>query len=351
MPSADSIIRVSIIGDAKKLIGAVKDTDKATGGLLKKAGGALLGLAAVDKAFDFVQGAVQESDRLGDAMTRLNISIGEADTAKLSDVAENFSAIGASKQDILELGANFADTATALGVAAPDIADLADNVAATATAMSLLDDSDAAGNVDLITKAAGGSEKAMRALGISIDETEVEARALRDTGKSTAAELTDGEKSTARLNIVLDALKPKLDAATEGTGDLEQHQKSLQAQVETLSAKLGGPLSEALDGVLGFILDEIDAFPGAIEGWKMLGRGVEDFARFAMTPLGNVAQAFRDLLGLTQKINAELGGNRTFQVSPGRAPRNSAISDSSVTRSIQRTSERTGGLGRSQGGP
>ena len=37
MARANSVINVSIIGDAKKLIGAVGDADKATGGLIKSA--------------------------------------------------------------------------------------------------------------------------------------------------------------------------------------------------------------------------------------------------------------------------------------------------------------------------
>lgn len=340
MPSADSIIRVSIIGDAKKLVGALGEADKSTGGLLKSAGKALVGLAVVDKAFDFAGDSLVEADRLGDAMTRLNISIGETDTAKLSDTAENFTSLGLSKQDVLELAANFADLGTNAGIAAPDIADLSDDVAATAGAMSLLDDSDPATNVENIGKAASGSEKAMRTLGITVPETEVTLRALRDTGKKTADQLTDGEKATARLNIVLEKLKPKLDAATTGSGDLEQSQKELEARVETLQAKLGGPLSDALNTVVGFINDEIDAIPGAIHGFEMLGAGIEEFARFVLTPLANVADAINAITGAISRAN-----NTPFQVSPGRAPRGSPGSGTSESRTktaVRRFDERNG---------
>lgn len=356
MSSADSIIRVSIIGDAKKLIGATKEADSATGGMLKKAGTALLGLAAVDKAFDFVQGAIGEADRLGDAVGRLNISIGETDTAKLQDAADDYHSIGLSSQDVLEGAAAFADLGVNAGIARPDIADLADDVAATAAAMSLMDDSDPAGNIDLIGKAAGGSEKAMRALGINMSDAEVEARALRDTGKTTADSLTDGELATARLNIVLDKLKPKLDAATTGHGDLEQSQRDLQAQSEELQAKLGGPLSDALNTVLGFILDEIDAIPHAIDGWKSLGRAIESFGRTALGPLGNVADALRTidrLLDITagKQLGSSDALRRRQPGATGGRSGGGTFSDSAVTQSIQRTAARSGGLGRSQGGP
>lgn len=349
MPSADSIIRVSIIGDAKKLTGALGEADKSTGGLLKSAGKALVGLAVIDKAFDFAQTAVAETDRLGDAMTRLNISIGETNTAKLADAADDYTAIGLSTQDVLEGAAAFADLGTNAGIAAPDIANLSDDVAATAAAMALLDDSDAAGNIDLIGKAAAGNAKAMRSLGINISETDVLAAALAATGKTTAASLTEGEKATARLNLVLAALKPKLDAATTGSGDLEQSQAELQARAETLAGKLGGPLSDSLNTVVGFILDEIDAIPGAIKGWQMLGGAIESFGRHALGPLGNVRDALNGILSLLGQVTAgsQLNSSDTLRRrNPGGRP-----SESTTVRNLQRASERTGGIGRSMGGP
>lgn len=350
MPSADSIIRVSIIGDAKKLTGALGEADRSTGGLLKSAGKALVGLAVLDKGFDFAQGAIEEADRLGDAMTRLNISIGETNTAKLAEAADDYAAIGLSTQDVLEGAAAFADLGVNAGIAAPDIANLADDVTATAAAISLLDGSDVATDIDLIGKAAGGNAKAMRALGINVSEADVTMRALTDTGKTTAASLTEGEKATARLNLVLDALKPKLDAATTGSGDLEQSQKELQARVETLQGQLGGPLSDALNQVLGFIIDEINAIPGAIHGWQMLGGAIESFGRHALGPLGNVRDALNGILNLLGQVTAgsQLNSSDTLR---RRNPGGSFAGEKTIVRAVQRTRERSGGIGASMGGP
>jgi hypothetical protein len=350
--SADSVIRVSIIGDAKKLVGATKEADKSIGGLVKKAGPALAGLAVAAGGFEFAQDSLNEADRLGDAMTRLEISIGKTDAEKLSGIAEDFHNLGLSKQDVLELSAHFADLGTNAGIAAPDIASLSDDVSATAAAISLLDGSDPSANVELLGKAAGGSAKAMKALGINVSEAEVEARALKDTGKKTADSLTEGEKATARLNVVLDKLKPKLDAAKTGSGDLEQSQKDLQAQVETLQAKLGGPLSDALNSVVGFILDEIDAIPGAIEGWKSLGGAIEGFARTVAAPLGNIKDLIDGILGgLTTLGQTPVSTGGGSSGTGGRSTGFGRPSENATTRNIQRTRERSGGIGASMGGP
>ena len=81
MARANSVINVSIIGDAKKLINATKSADKATSGLLssgtKVLGTLAVGAVTVDKAFEFLGDATKEGDRLGDSIFRLNAQIGK----------------------------------------------------------------------------------------------------------------------------------------------------------------------------------------------------------------------------------------------------------------------------------
>lgn len=331
---SDSDVNVHIKGDAKGLKTALGTADKDVAGFAKKALGVGIALVGVREGFEAIGDTLNEADRLGDAMARLDLQLGGDLAKNVADVAGNFSKLGLSKQDVLELGANFADVATALGIADPKIADLADNVAATAAAAGLLNGEDPATIVDQIGKAAGGSEKALKALGVNLSDAEVEARALKDTGKLTADALTDADRATASLELVLEALKPKLDDATTGTGDLEQKQSELQAKVETLSGQLGTALEPALEGVVDFILDMIDAIPHAIDGFEMLGERIEGFARTVLGPLGNV----RDVL---QAIDDALNPGK----GPGNAPKGftaGPFDEDDVWKATQNHNERNG---------
>ena len=87
MARASSVISVAITGDSKKLQGALKGADKGVknfGSSLKGAalgiGAALAGVFAVSKGFDFLQGSLQEADRLGDSVSNLNRIIGKVNT-------------------------------------------------------------------------------------------------------------------------------------------------------------------------------------------------------------------------------------------------------------------------------
>src|SRR5262249_16176956 len=153
---------------------------------------------------------------------------------------------GLSSTQFDTLAAGFADFATATqSIDDQKIAELAPSVVATAQAVSLLGDKNPDEVIGLIEKAAGGSEKAARELGVTID---------KNAGFA------------GNLTSILAQLKPKLDDATTGSGDLEQKQAELNAKWDNAVTTLGENLAPVLTDIVGFINDEIDAIPGAIQG-------------------------------------------------------------------------------------
>jgi hypothetical protein len=306
VPDVVSTILVKILGDAKGLTGALTTADAGLGGTAKKLAGGLIALGAVKLGFDALGDALDQADRLGDATSRLDLQLG-ALAAPLEATAGGFAKLGQSRQDMLELEATFADIGTKAGIADPLIAGSAEQVAKIAAAASLLGDQDAATIVDEIGKAAAGSSKPLGDLGVSLELADVQARALADTGKTSAKSLTDNELAAARLELILEQLQPKLDDVTGSSADLEGGQRALQARIETLSGSIGDKLSPAMAGVLQFINDEIDAIPGAIQGWQLLGKAIEDFGRFALGPLGNVRDALGGIGDLQGNIIRQLG--------------------------------------------
>lgn len=331
MANAVSTILVRILGDAKGLTGALAASDTSLKGTAVKLGAGLVALGAVKKGFDALGDATVEADRLGDATSRLELQLGNL-AEPLESVAGDFVKLGLSRQDVLELGANFADLATKAGIADPLIASTADDVAAVAAAASLLGDQDPETIVDLIGKAAGGATKPLGELGVSMSEAEVEARALRDTGKTSADALTDNELAAARLEIILEQLRPKLDEVAGSTGDVEGKQRELQARVETLSASIGEKLAPAQEAVLGFLNDEIDAIPHAIDGFGLLGDAIGRFADQSFLGLAKVSDILGTIVGALPGVNSLVGAG---QIAGDR-------SESNTVRSQQDFDERNG---------
>lgn len=271
MARADSTVRVNIIGDAKSLIKAAAKSEAAVGGIGKsalKVGGIIAGAFVTDAVLDFGQSALNEADRVGDAAGILEAQLGDL-AQPIIDAADEFDRLGASEGDMLELEVAITNVGTALGLTKEQLAGTATEAATTAAALALITDTDADTWIDQIGKAAGGSERALKALGVSVTDTEVEARALAMTGKDTADALTDSELAAARLELILEKLAPRLTEVTTGTGDLEQKQRALQAKMETLSGKIGEHLEGPLNDLLEWVIS-------GITGFEMLGDALAD---------------------------------------------------------------------------
>lgn len=305
MARADSTVRVNVIGDAKSLQTAAKKSESAIGGIgkaAKIAGGAIIAGFAADAVLDFAQTALSESDRIGDATARLEAQLGDL-SAPLINAANGFEKLGQSRQDVLELEARFTDLAKAAHLSGEEIAGSAPKVVEAASALALLGigGGDAATVLDLIGKAAGGGSKPLKELGIDLSDTEVQARALADTGKSSASALTDQELAAARLSLIMEALQPRIAAVTEGSGDLEQKQSELQAKFETLTGKIGQGLEGPLTSLLSWINEGID-------GLGELGLFVEYVDKTIRDALGPIAQMADALADLLNQIDEALKG-------------------------------------------
>lgn len=286
MVRGKSVIDVLIIGDAKKLVGAFNQVDSSTGGLLKSAGKVFLASQVVGKGFDFIQDSLGEADRLGDAMQRLNGQIGELDAAKLEATASGFADLGQSKQDILELEANFADLAKSVGLGGDAITTFAPQAASAAAALSLIKDADPSTILDQISKATGGSARAAKELGVTLIDT-----------KDPAEQFAN----------IMAQLKPQLDQVASGGKDVEQQQRKLGAQWETLQANVGQLVEGPLTDLLSFINDEIEALPHAIEGFQMFGKTIVNAFENALSPLARLNDALGDL-GDTLRSLPVVGG-------------------------------------------
>jgi hypothetical protein len=308
MATGDSVIRVSIIGDAKKLTGALKEADQKTSGFLKSAaigaGATIAAFGVVDKVTSFLSTSLDEAGRLADAMGRLTIQMGPEFTANLEKTAGNFSRIGASKQDILEMEAVFADFATTAGIADTKIAGVAESVAATAAALALSDDQgrDSSAMLDLITKAAGGAAKAAKELGVT---------------------LIDGADASTQLDNILAQLNPKLRDATTGAQDFGDKSAEMEAKMESLSAELGTKLTPALNEVLAFFIKVVDDIPRTIASFEDFGSHLVGFAQNVLGPLGNVRDAIdaiinggQQLKSVGKGLNVPIGGALTGSSRP-----------------------------------
>lgn len=361
MARADSTIAVNILGDARDLQKAAKDSGKAVGGIGKQAkiaGGAIAAAFTADAVLDFAQTALAEADRIHDATDQLTTSLGGLSNP-LIEAAGNMEHLGQSRQDVLELEARFVNLGKAAHLTNAELAATASPATEAAAALALMGigGGDAATVLDLIGKAAGGAEKPLKELGIDLSDAEVEARALHDTGKDSAEALTDNELAAARLSLILEKLQPRITAVTTGTADLEQSQRALQARFETLTGRIGEAVEGPLNDLLGWILGGIDGFDILADNIKAADAALRIATRGALGLLDVIkrllAQAGPLGLMLSNLLGGSGGGGRSGPVSgrqgaphPGIVVQVQGGSPEVIEQSVLQAIQRARGTGR-----
>lgn len=269
--AADILVRVK--GDAQQLSDELAKGDRAVGGFssgqVAKVAGVVSAAFAAGAVVDFANTAIGEAARVDDAYLALQGTLGDELGDLLKERAGDFAEIGKSKGDVLELQTIFAGIASSYGLDSRSVADLADDVIIAADAVADLKGLDPADVIDKIAKAAMLGEDDLAALGLHLTEADVVARALTDSGKTSAEALTDGEKAAAAYALILEGLNPLVEKAGEHTDTLRGKQEELNAKWETFTGDIG----EALEGPL---LDLLDWFQAGIDGWSLFADSMDD---------------------------------------------------------------------------
>lgn len=287
MASADSVIRVTILGDAKALNTAIATADGKIKNFARNAGGALVGgfvaFRAIDAGFDTLSGGLDNADKLADALARIEGTTTPEFARQIHDIAFNMTEIGLSAPEVGTLAANFTDLATAAKVSEPTILAITPQLLEIASAIAATTGKTVDEVINDIGRAAGGNQKGVQDYGIIVD------KALNPD---------------ARLVDIIDQLILKFPDAKTAADDLAGSQEELNAKWDNFTTKLGEALEGPLTGVVDWMNDMVDAIPSAMDGWGMLGDRIGDVAKNAVNVLrpvldiiGNINNALRSTSG------------------------------------------------------
>ena len=146
-----------------------------------------------------------------------------------------------------------------------------------------------------IQAAITGEREQLKRLGIVILETDVQKRALLDTGKSLAKSLTQEEKATATLALIT-------ARAGVAIGDLERTKFSAANQARALGAEILNikeTLASSLLPVMSFVLTKFGEF---IKGLQIMGAEAAVFGAAIVVMVSRLK--FWDKEGMTQAIRS-----------------------------------------------
>tara|TARA_R110002051_G_scaffold34736_3_gene77160 strand:- start:6315 stop:8045 length:1731 start_codon:yes stop_codon:yes gene_type:complete len=256
-------------------LGKMAGTLKNFGGQIAIAAAAVTGIGiALKKAFDI--GA-----SIAETQSKFNTVFGPDASAQVQGFLDDFAnKAGLTNTEAQGLVATTGAIAQGLGFSQKASGEFAASITALAGDLSSFNNIPTAETLLAINSALTGERESLKRLGIVIKETDVQQRALADSGKSVAKALTAQEKATATLALIS-------ERAGVAVGDLDRTQGSaanvarrLAAQFKEIRDAIATALMPAFKQILDRLASSKDRFDdlkeaitensGIISAWASL---------------------------------------------------------------------------------
>ena len=294
-------LKVQFLGDANSLIRAAdkarralddteksaKKTDKGLD-LLKKGALALGGAFAASKIADFVGDSIQLGIAAEEAGNKFNAVFGPA-AGRLGDELDALGdKAGIADFELRNMVATTGNVLLGLGGTTQQAADFSSQLAP--LAVDLASFNGEVGNapdvLKAMTSALTGEREALKTYGVVIKEADVQQRALQISGKDAASELTNLEKATATMQLIM-------EGAGAAVGDLDRNLDTAATTQARLSAEWKEAQAELGQRFLPVFVDlaevAIDLVP--------LMEGVADAVEGILGPTQDLLQLYKDVKG------------------------------------------------------
>ena len=164
-----------------------------------------------------------------------------------------------------------------------------------------------------LQSAINGEREALKTYGLALSETEVQQRALTDTGKTSVDELTRLEKAQATVNLAYDKAGKSLGDLDRTQGSAANQLRALGGEARELGADIGAALLPAIRDMLPAIRDMLPAIGEAGTAIADLVVAVGPLVSALVTALGpaleGVAWYFRLLAKGATSISAIYGND------------------------------------------
>lgn len=264
----------------------------AGGGFARKFAGAAAAVGGATLVADFLRDASAAASDLNETVSKTANVFGSAGQGVLDWSKDSATAFGMSQQQALDAASSFGAMFVQLGQSEKAAAANSEAVVKLAADLGSFNNLGTDEVVDMMSSAFRGEYDSIQRVLPAINGTAVANKALEQTGKKSAAALTEQEKAAAVLTLAQEQGALAADDFAETQDGVANHTKIVQAQFADLQAVIGGPLNR----VVSIALDVFSSLIGVLTGvatW--VGEAWAWMVKF-QTPLKVVAGVILTLL-------------------------------------------------------
>ena len=244
--STELELRVIARDEASKVLKQVENNADGFGKTLGKVGQIASGFIAANvvagaaqKLTSFLGDSINEAVKLGESLNAVNKIFGTSAQTVLDWGKQNATSFGLSQQAFNQLATPLGAILKNAGLPLDMVADKTIELTKRAADMASVFNTDVNTALQAIMSGLKGEANPLEQFGVGLNAAKVEAEALAMTGKKTASSLTDVEKATARMNVIMRETASTQGDFTETSKELANAQRIQQARQEELQAQIG----------------------------------------------------------------------------------------------------------------
>jgi hypothetical protein len=203
----------------------------------------------------FAAQSVSAASNLEESVNAVNVVFGES-ADKILEFGENAArSVGLANSEFNQLATPLGSILKNTGLEMDAVANKTIELSTRAADMASVFGGSVGDALGAIQAGLRGELDPLERFGVKLSAATVEARALADTGKESAKQLTEQEKALARIDIILEQTNQTAGDFGETSGDLANQTRVLKAEFENLQAAAGQQLIPILSDLAGLLLD------------------------------------------------------------------------------------------------
>lgn len=284
MAALDVVVR--FLGDTGKLQSDLKDVEGATGkvgtglkNLARTAAGAFSGIAVAR----FAQDSIQAASDMAESQSKLAAVFGAA----TADIRKSLGGIVAdtlgSTKLAVDAAGSFGNMFTQMGLAGDQAVGFSKGMLTLTADLVSFHNADPTAVVEAIGSAFRGEYDSVQKWIPTINAAAVEQRALTDTGKESADQLTAGEKAAATYALMMEGAGKATGDAARTADSAANRQRALSRQFQDISIKVGQALLPVLEELMPIVADVAKWFQDADKSVTLATIAFAAFAAIAIT--------------------------------------------------------------------
>lgn len=256
--------------------GKVGKLASAFGDMLKVAGGIQLS-KAIDGMANFGKGSITAASDLNESMAKVRTVLGPASKSVEDFAATSARAFGVSKNEALAAAGTYANLFVTMGLGQQASADMSTELVALAADLASFNNIGTDVALEKLRSGLVGEIEPLRALGVSFNAAQVQAKALELGLADANGEISEGAKVQARYALIMEQTATAQGDFARTSDGMANQQRILKAQLADVQAQLGQALLPVLVA-LGQILVN-DVMPAVRRFIDYAGPAMKAFAQ------------------------------------------------------------------------